>query len=55
LKYGILKQKIIISGIFNYVKVLQVFLFNATDNNISVVAWCSVLLVKEIGVPGEIH
>ena len=27
--------------------------FNATYNNISVISWRSVLLVEEIGVPGE--
>jgi hypothetical protein len=30
-------------------------LFNATFNNTSVISWLSVLLVKEIGVPGENH
>jgi hypothetical protein len=29
--------------------------FNATFNNISVISWQSVLLVEEIGVPGEDH
>jgi len=29
--------------------------FNATFNNISVISWKSVLLVEEIGVPGENH
>jgi hypothetical protein len=29
--------------------------FNATFNNISVILWQSVLLVKETGVPGENH
>jgi hypothetical protein len=28
--------------------------FNATFNNISVM-WCSMLLLKETGVPGKIH
>ena len=28
-------------------------LFNATFNNISVISWWSVLLVKETGVPGK--
>jgi len=27
--------------------------FNTTFNNISVISWCSVLLVEETGVPGE--
>jgi hypothetical protein len=29
--------------------------FNATFNNISVISWRSVLLVEEIGEPGENH
>ena len=29
--------------------------FNATFNNISVISWRSVLLVKETGEPGENH
>ena len=29
--------------------------FNATFNNISVISWRSVLLVKETRVPGENH
>jgi cell division septal protein FtsQ len=29
--------------------------FNATFNNISVISWRSVLLVKETDVPGENH
>ena len=29
--------------------------FNATFNNISVILWQSVLLVEEIGTPGENH
>ena len=29
--------------------------FNTTFNNISVILWWSVLLVDEIGVPGENH
>ena len=29
--------------------------FNATFNNISVISWCSVLLVKVTGWPGENH
>jgi len=29
--------------------------FNATFNNISVISWRSVLLVKETGGPGKIH
>ena len=30
-------------------------LFNATFNNISVILWRSVLLLEEVGVPGENH
>ena len=30
-------------------------MFNATFNNISVISWRSVLLVKETGVPRENH
>ena len=33
----------------------RVMVFNATFNNISVILWRSVLLVKEIRVPGENH
>jgi len=29
--------------------------FNATFNDISGISWRSVLLVEEIGVPGETH
>jgi len=29
--------------------------FNATFNNISVISWCSVLLVEETGAPRENH
>jgi hypothetical protein len=29
--------------------------FNTTFNNFSVISWWSVLLVEEIGVPGETH
>jgi hypothetical protein len=32
-----------------------VMVFNSTFNNISVISWWSVLLVKETGVPGENH
>jgi hypothetical protein len=33
--------------------VVMVIVFNATFNNISVLSWRLVLLVKETGVPGE--
>jgi hypothetical protein len=29
--------------------------FNATFNNVSVIAWCSVLLLEKTGVPEENH
>ena len=34
---------------------VRVMMFNATFNNISDISWRSVLLVEEIGVPGENH
>jgi hypothetical protein len=34
---------------------LRVIAFNAIFNNMSVKSWQSVLLVKEIAVPGENH
>ena len=34
---------------------VMVVVFNAVFNHISVISWQSVLLVEEIGVPGEIH
>jgi hypothetical protein len=34
---------------------VRVMVFNATFNNISVISWRSVLLVKQTGVPGENH
>ena len=33
----------------------EFIVFNITFNNISVISWLSVLLVKETGVPGENH
>jgi hypothetical protein len=32
---------------------VRVMMFNATFNNISVISWRSVVLVKETGIPGE--
>jgi hypothetical protein len=29
--------------------------FNATFNNIAVISWRSILVVKQMGVPGENH
>ena len=34
---------------------VRVMMFNATFNNISAISWRSILLVEEIGVPGENH
>ena len=34
---------------------VRVKVFNATFNDVSVISWRSVLLVKETGVPGENH
>jgi hypothetical protein len=34
---------------------VRVMVFNATFNNISVILWQLVILVEEIGVPGENH
>ena len=34
---------------------VKVMVFNATFNNITVISWWSVSLVKETGVPGENH
>ena len=34
---------------------VRVMVFNATFKNISAISWQSVLLVEEIGVPGEHH
>jgi hypothetical protein len=35
--------------------VMAMVVLNATFNNISVISWWLVLLVEEIGVPGENH
>jgi len=35
--------------------VRRVMVFDANFNNISFISWQSVLLVEEIGVPGENH
>ena len=34
---------------------VRLMVFNATLNNLSVISWRLVLLVEEIGVPGENH
>ena len=34
---------------------VRIMVFNATFNNISVILWWSVLLVKETGIPRENH
>ena len=33
----------------------RVMVFNTTFNNISVISWCSILLVEETGEPEENH
>jgi hypothetical protein len=38
-----------------YIQLNRVMVFNATFNNISVISWQSVLLMKETGVAGENH
>jgi hypothetical protein len=44
----------VLEGTYIYMQVGFGFMvFNATFNNISVILWWSVLLVEEIGVPGE--
>jgi hypothetical protein len=40
--------------LFN-VQTIDVMVFNATFNNISVILWWSVLLVEVTGVPGGNH
>ena len=42
-------------GFMVFSDVTEIFMFNATFNNISAISWLSVLLVEEIGVPGENH
>ena len=44
-------SELICSGIVR----VMVIVFNATFKNISAISWQSVLLVEEIGVPGEHH
>jgi hypothetical protein len=39
----------------NFINTFMVMVFDATINNISAISWQSVLLVEEIGVPGEHH
>jgi hypothetical protein len=36
-------------------KIIEVMVFDATFNNISVILWQSVLLVEKTGVPGKDH
>jgi len=40
-------------GSFLLFVIVCLMMFNATFNNISVISWLSVLLVKETGGPGE--
>ena len=42
-------------GLFVELVGLGIMVFNTTFNNISVIAWRSVLLVEETGLPGENH
>ena len=45
-----------VNGTAKYTRVsIRVMVFNPTFNNISVIAWRSVLLVEETGVPRENH
>jgi hypothetical protein len=50
---------LVFKGSFLYCDILPLnkgfIVLNATFNNISVIAWLSVLLVDETGVPGEKH
>ena len=48
-------QKLLIKKIWERVWVQGFMVFNATFNNISVILWRSVLLVKETRGPGENH
>ena len=50
---SVLYHKLVIYWIMVYG--LWFMVFNATFNNISVISWWSVLLVKKSGVPGENH
>jgi hypothetical protein len=40
-------------NISQYVNILWIYLNNVTFNNISIISWCSVLLVEETGGLGE--
>ena len=40
---------------FTCISRVRVMVFNATFNNTSAISWWSVLLVEEIGGPGENH
>ena len=42
-------------GVFIWIYLVRVIVFNATFNNISAISWRSVLLVEETGVSGENH
>jgi hypothetical protein len=48
-------QKEYAQGVSTLKLLVCLMVFNATFNNISVILWQSVLLVKETGVPGENH
>ena len=57
LSYKYTKSHGVFSDIYRIKAVMKVrvrvMVFNATFNNISAILWRSVLLVEEIGVPGE--
>jgi hypothetical protein len=40
---------------FNFLDYFRFMVFNANFNNISAISWQLVLLMEEIGVPGENH
>jgi hypothetical protein len=40
---------------FNFLDYFRFMVFNANFNNISAISWQLVLLIEEIGVPGENH
>jgi len=48
----LIRQSTLSTFVRHWVKVM---VFNPTFNNIIVISWRSVLLVEEIGVPGENH
>ena len=55
LKSSTIRNILCSSGDFHSGTDLWFMVSNATFNNASVISWRSVLLVEEIGVPGENH